>query len=169
MDRLALAGLILAPAAGCAGSGKPLPPLTVAEAAAEAAAVASLEARAREVIAGAIERLGERLGRPDPDPSRVRVKVVMGRTGPGTCAGKSPVSTSGHGDWVKIEICAEIFLKGLTLFQLSRKEEALEVLRRLAAGDHRDEMVWHAQEAIAKIEAGLRPTRRPLPMPPSGG
>lgn len=102
----------LAVAGGCSVTGgleAPYPPPRVlaAQRAADSAAIEALEARAREVIADCIRRVGERMGRPDPDPGAVQVEVAMGPRWL-----KSMGCAFGYGSSMKIELCAEAFLSG---------------------------------------------------------
>jgi tetratricopeptide (TPR) repeat protein len=156
-------GLILIGAivlAGCGGGRGlerrlSLPPLSPAEETAQAAAIPPLEARIREVVTETIRRLGERTGRPDPDPEAVRVEVQLGRLGGKPCNGRSAARTSGYGDSVTIGFCAEPFLSGDADPLLIPSHEAVHAYfrRQLSERHYRRIPAW-LQEGLAIHLAG---------------
>ena len=111
--RLLVTGAI-AVVAGCrtAGSRSQVPSPRVpdlkseAERTAQGEAVESMRARARLVVAEMVRRIGERTGRPDPDPAAIGVEVELGRVGETACRNDSLACTSGYGDSVIIELAA---------------------------------------------------------------
>lgn len=132
----------------------PPPPVTAEDLDREAAAIALLASRARELVVDGLRRTGECLGLPDPDPQAVRVDFLPGirRT---SCGEWSFGCTSGWGDSVQVELAAEAFLSGAGELELTARHEGVHAYFRRRLGESGYERLprW-LQEGLAIRFAG---------------